>query len=159
MQVKTNLWRKYSKACAEASCRAVGLTKFKNIWKLYLPHIAIMKIASDLCDTCQQNSNLIMKSVNCSEAGKSAQLIKQEQHLALAKECRDYYKQQCENSSIYWNSLTEEQKKSQDLLDGTLHISFDYAQNVLIPHSIGSILSTILMMTLMLIISFKLYAS
>ena len=132
---KTNLWRKYSKACAEASCRAVGLTKFKNIWKLYLPHIAIMKIASDLCDTCQQNNNLIMKSVNCSEAEKSAQLIKQEQHLALAKECRDYYKQQCEDSSIYWNSLAEEQKKSQDLLDGTLHISFDYAQNVLIPHS------------------------
>ena len=132
---KTNLWRKYSKACAEASCRAVGLTKFKNIWKLYLPHIAIMKIASDLCDTCQQNNNLIMKSVSCSEAEKSAQLIKQEQHLALAKECRDYYKQQCEDSSIYWNSLTEEQKKSQDLLDGTLHISFDYAQNVLIPQS------------------------
>ena len=132
---KYNLWRKYSKACADASCRAVGLTKFKNIWKLYLPHIAIMKIASDLCDTCQQNINLIMKSVNCSEAEKSAQLVKQEQYLALAKECRDYYKQQCENSSIYWNSLTDEQKKSKDLLDGTLHISFDYAQNVLIPHS------------------------
>ena len=132
---KSNLWRRYSKACAEASCRAVGLTKFKNLWKLYLPHIAIMKIASDLCDTCQQNNNLIMKSVNCSEAEKSAQLIKQEQHLALAKECRDYYKQQCELSSQYWNSLTDEQKQSQDLLDGTLHISFDYAQNVLIPHS------------------------
>ena len=68
-----------------------------------------MKIASDLCDTCQQNNNLIMKSVNCSEAEKSAQLIKQEQHLALAKECRDYYKQQCELSSQFWNSLTDEQ--------------------------------------------------
>ena len=76
-----------------------------------------------------------MKSVNCSEAEKSAKLINQEQHLALAKDCRDYYKQQCEDSSLYWNSLTDEQKKSKDILDGSLHISFDYAQNVLIPHS------------------------
>ena len=72
--------------------------------------MAMMKIASDLCDTCQQNNNLIMKSVNCSEAEKSAQLIKQEPHLALAKECRDYYKQQFEDSSLYWISLTDEQK-------------------------------------------------
>ena len=56
---KTNLWRKCSKVCAEASCRAVGLTKFKNIWKLYLPHIAIMKIASDLFDTCLQKKTTI----------------------------------------------------------------------------------------------------
>ena len=76
-----------------------------------------------------------MKFVSCSEAEKSAQLVKQEQHLALAKEYRDYYKLQCENSCTYWNSLTEDEKQSHDMLDGALHISFDYAQNVLIPHS------------------------
>ena len=44
-----------------------------------------MKISSDLCEICQQNNNLIMKSVNCSEAEKTAQLVKQEQHLVLVK--------------------------------------------------------------------------
>ena len=34
--IKTNLWRKYSKACAEASCRAVGLTKFKKYLEVVL---------------------------------------------------------------------------------------------------------------------------
>lgn len=132
---KSNLWRKYTQACVDSSCKSVGLTKFKNIWKAYLPHIAVMKIASDLCDTCQQNNNLIMKSVNCSETEKSARLKKQEEHLALAKECRNYYRQQCDESSEFWNSLSDEQKHSENTLDGTLHVSFDYAQNVLIPHS------------------------
>ena len=95
MWKKANLWRQYSRACAESSSPDVGLTKLKNIWKLYLPHIAIVKISSDLCDTFQQNNNFIMKSVNCTEAEKSARLKQQEDHLALAKECRAYYKQQC----------------------------------------------------------------
>ena len=50
-------------------------------------------------------------------------------------QCRDYFKLQCENSSSYWNSLTEDEKKSDDVLNGALHISFDYAQNMLSPHS------------------------
>ena len=132
---KANLWRKYVRACADSSSKAVGLTKFKNIWKLYLPHIAVMKVSSDLCDTCQQNNNLIMKAVNCTEEEKSARLKQQENHLVLAKVCGAYYKQQCEDSSNFWNSLSDEQKQSGNELAGTIHISFDYAQNVLIPHS------------------------
>ena len=46
---KCNVWRKYYKACAEAACKAVGLTKCKSICKLYLPRITIIeKNASDL---------------------------------------------------------------------------------------------------------------
>ena len=71
---KANSWRKYVRESADSSLKAVGLTKFKNIWKLYLPHIAVMKVSSDLCDTCQQNNNLIMKAVNCTEEEKSARL-------------------------------------------------------------------------------------
>ena len=49
--------------------------------------------------------------------------------------CQAYYKQQCEGSSEFWNSLSDEQKQSRNQLDGTIHVSFDYAQNVLILHS------------------------
>ena len=31
--------------------------------------------------------------------------------------------------------MTEDEKKSDDVLDGELHISFDYAQNMLIPNN------------------------
>ena len=47
-----------------------------------------MSIASDLC---QNNNNLIMKSVNCSGEEKSECLKAQEKHLNLAKQCRNYY--------------------------------------------------------------------
>ena len=57
---KANLWRTCTRACGDLSSKAVRLTKFKNIWKLYLPHNAVMKISSDLCDTCQQNNNLFL---------------------------------------------------------------------------------------------------
>ena len=67
---KSGIWKNYVESCAESGLRAVGLTKFKCTWAMYLPSISVMKISSDLCDTCQKNNNLIMKSVNCSEAEK-----------------------------------------------------------------------------------------
>ena len=76
-----------------------------------------------------------MKSVNCTEDEKSAHLKQQENHLALAKECRAYYKQQCKDSSNFWNSPRNEQKQSGNELAGTVHISFDYDQNVRVLHS------------------------
>lgn len=130
---KSGIWNKYVESCSQAGIRAVGLTKFKCVWALYLPHISVMKISSDLCDICQKNNSLIMKSVNCSENEKSERLQVQEQHLARASECREYYRNQCNETSNYINSLTDEQKQA-DVVDGPIHISFDYAQNLQIPH-------------------------
>ena len=64
---KANLWRTYTRACGDLSSKAVRLTKFKNIWKLYLPHNVVMKrISSDLCDTCQQNIFFWQYTCTCS---------------------------------------------------------------------------------------------
>ena len=131
---KHNIWKSYVTSCVESASNPVSLTKFKEIWNMYLPQISVMKIASDLCVTCQNNNNLIMKSVNCTEEEKSERLREQEVHLNQAKECRQYYRKQCDASSAYINSLTPEQKES-DELDGPVHVSFDYAQNLFYPHS------------------------
>ena len=74
-----------------------------------------------------------MKSVNCSEAEKSERLRTQEEHLARARECREYYRSQCNEASEYMSSLSGEQS-SKDVIEGPVHISFDYAQNLQIPH-------------------------
>ena len=130
---KSGIWKNYIESCAESGLRAVGLTKFKCIWALYLPSISVMKISSDLCDTCQKNNNLIMKSVNCSEAEKSERLRIQEEHLARARECREYYRSQCSEASQFLGSLSEE-PTNEEVVEGPIHVSFDYAQNLQIPH-------------------------
>ena len=118
---------------SESGLKAVGLTKFKTIWTTYVPDICVMKVASDLCETCQNNNYLIMKSVNATEEEKSEKLRTQEQHLAKARECRNYYREQCQQSEEYLNSLSEEEANL-NTKEGPIHVSFDYAQNVQIPH-------------------------
>ena len=89
---------------------------------MYLPHVTVMKVQTDLCETCQQNNNLIIRSVNCTEEEKSARLRQQEEHLKKAKDCRLEYTQQCAASTAEDNN-------------GAIHLSFDYAQNLFIPHN------------------------
>ena len=60
--------------------------------------LSVNSIASDLCETCQSNNNLIMKSVSCSEEEIIQRLKAQEKHLHLAKECRDHYRMECQLS-------------------------------------------------------------
>jgi hypothetical protein len=97
---KAEIWKKYVDSCAP-SVKPIALSSFKRIWIKYLPHIAVVSIASDLCETCQNNNNLIIKSVNCSEEEKNERLKAQEKHLNLAKECRDYYRTECQLSKNY----------------------------------------------------------
>ena len=130
---KSGIWKNYVESCSESGIRAVGLTKFKCVWALYLPHISVMKISSDLCDTCQKNNSLIMKSMNCNENEKSERLRVQEEHLARARECREYYRSQCNEASEFISSMTDEHRNA-EIVDGPIHISFDYAQNLQIPH-------------------------
>ena len=94
---KAEIWKKYIDSC-DLSVKPVALSSFKRIWIKYLLHIAVMSTGSDLCETCQNKNNLIMKSVNCSEEEKSERLRAQEKHLNLAKECRDYYRTECQLS-------------------------------------------------------------
>ena len=51
--------------------------KFEDLWSELLPHIASMKPATDLCDTCQPNMTKIMHSANVPDHQKSVDLKKQ----------------------------------------------------------------------------------
>ena len=78
---KSAVYRFYVRACESEHVRCVCRLTFENIWKELCPYIAAMKPATDLCHTCQQNSNLLMKSVNVPEELKSQRLQEAQKHL------------------------------------------------------------------------------
>ena len=71
---KSAVYRFYVKACETEQVNCVSRRTFENIWKDLRPYIASMKPATDLCHTCQQNANLLMKSANMPELMKSQRL-------------------------------------------------------------------------------------
>ncbi len=54
-------------------------------------------------------------------------------HLAKSREYREYYRNQCLKSRNTWNDLTDDENNAESF-DGPIHISFDYAQNLQVPH-------------------------
>ena len=61
---KSAVYRFYVRACESEQVSSVSRRTFENIWKELCPYIAAMKPATDLCHTCQQNANHLMKSAN-----------------------------------------------------------------------------------------------
>lgn len=57
-----------------------------------------MKRSTDLCFTCQQNANFLMKAANIPDSVKSDKLSEAQTHLSHARSHRAYYNQQCESS-------------------------------------------------------------
>ena len=74
---KMFVYRKYKETATEP----VGKSKFIELWDELTPHVAVMKPSSDLCFTCQQNNQLIMKGVNMPEAVRKQRFDKASHHL------------------------------------------------------------------------------
>ena len=134
---KHKLWKIYQDACIAASQVAVGYSKFCDLWKQLCPFIVIMRPASDLCWTCQKNNNQIHKSANLPEFQKAEVVRQQERHLLLAAGEREFYKNCCKTTK---DALTEHlesvdftEKRAPCSLDGTVHYSYDYAQQLHYP--------------------------
>lgn len=54
----------YKESCQISGTQAVAYTTFITLWRTLLSHIVVGRPMSDLCWTCQQNSNIILKAVN-----------------------------------------------------------------------------------------------
>ena len=134
---KSRLWKTYQDACGADGRVAVGYSKFCDLWGQLCPFIVIMRPASDLCWTCQKNNNQILKSANLPEAQKAELVKQQEVHLRLAAGERDFYKKCCTTTK---DALTEHlkdvdftEKRAPCTLEGTVHYSYDYAQQLHYP--------------------------
>lgn len=112
---KISIYRRYVEACKEMKDKLIGERCFYYLWNECCPYIQTMKSATDLCDTCKENTNRISEAKNSDE--KENRLNIALSHLSTAKDQREFYKK-C-------------------ITDGTddMVISFDYAQNVAYPAS------------------------
>ena len=117
---KRHVYRQYCSACNDRREYPVKCRKFENPWKELVPHVACMKPASDLCDTCHYNVVKIMRSANLPESEKSECLKEAKRYLMLAK-------QEC-------MTTTKEHKLSLAAAR-VVHCSFDFAQQVHFPSS------------------------
>ena len=61
---KRDVWQLYYSALEEDHSHAVCYSLFCRLWKQLTPQVVVTRPMSDLCWTCQRNSNLIMRSHN-----------------------------------------------------------------------------------------------
>ena len=76
---KIGIWRVYEAACVASDVRAVSYRKFLQLWDQFHPNVVISKPATDLCFTCQQNTNKLQRAANLSDREKS-ECVKAHQH-------------------------------------------------------------------------------
>jgi len=132
---KASVWHVYSTAMEAQSKLPVGYSKFVDLWNQLNPHIVIMRPMSDLCFTCQHNSQIV-RSANLPESLKSACVRAQEEHLSRANGERTFYKSTIKaleptaqqvlganHEVVPWNNPPCS-------LQGSMHYSYDYAQQV-----------------------------
>ncbi len=130
---KTYVHKKYIEACIEDMKQPFKRRKFESLWNETIPHIITAKPATDLCFTCQQNNQLILRSVNLPDSVKSARLQESLEHLKRAHTERDYYKQQCKDCEQEWKVHVESGNVETKVKK--MHYSYDYAQQVHFPCS------------------------
>ena len=75
----------YRQYCMASTENPISRRKFETLWLQLLPHISVMKPATDLCETCHLNITKILRSSNQPESVKSNQLKDAKQHPRSSK--------------------------------------------------------------------------
>ena len=92
---------------------------------------------TDLCMMCQQNTATLVRSANLPDGEKSKCIRAQQEHLHTVKTERELYREVCEEAMRTFEAVenTTHLNESHDpcSLDGTMHYSFDFVQQVHIP--------------------------
>lgn len=120
----------------EAGVRSVKLTSFKDIRAKCLPHIRIMTPRTDVCATCEDLRRKVSAAVP--EPDKLQACGALTQHVHSAQRERDFYRQCSKDAHDELCSVGDLPEPpcapcSNDLKMS--HYTFDFAQNVALPHS------------------------
>ena len=135
---KMGAWHVYNSACQASNKRVVSYSKFLEIWGKFFPNVVISKPMTDLCMTCQQNTNKLQRAANLSEVEKSECIRAHQEHINCAPAEGEFYK----NSWTTTKKALEELEADEAInhanrnacsLKTTMHYSFDYAQQVHYP--------------------------
>ncbi|CAC5424720.1 unnamed protein product [Mytilus coruscus] len=127
----------YEKLAINMKYRSVSVRTFQRQWHDLCPNIVVTKPCTDLCQKCQEYAGKISNSGNLSEEDKQLLLNQYNIHVQLAKEQRDYYREQVKISKQNYMDLPDALKQSGNSpqsVQTTLHYSWHYAQQVHFPH-------------------------
>ena len=131
---KMGVWKCYTKSCEAAGKTSVCYSKFVDVWKDFFPNVVVAKPITDLCAAYQENTTKLQRSANFSDEEKSVCVKLHQEHLGKAKAERECHRKACREAEEHFASFqqefdfTEEHKPC--ALEGTMHYSFDYAQQV-----------------------------
>lgn len=132
---KKYVYQKYVEACGDDQYLSKHM--WYITWNEFCSNVVIQKPRSDLCEVCQQSVTSIGKLSGMPEDVKKEKIQESLQHLNNVQNERSYYKRVIAESvqSIPSELLSTylHTKLVPCSSDHLLHISFDYAQQVLIP--------------------------
>ena len=136
-ETKMSVWRDYTAACTASEKQSVSYSKFKDFWQQLHLNVIVAKPMTDLCMTCQQNTATLVRSANLPEEEKSECVRAQQEHLNIVKSERELYEEVCEEAKNIFETAEPPIRLSERhdpcSLNGTVHYSFDYAQQIHIP--------------------------
>ena len=108
------------------------------MWGQFYPDVVVSKPMTDLCITCQQNTNKLQRAANLPESEKAELLKDHQDHINSAQREREFYRNSCTNSQktlddIGGYAILNRTNRSVCSLKVMIHYSFDFAQQVHIP--------------------------
>lgn len=119
----------YSVYCSGTS-KSLGFSTFTKYWREMFPNIVIQRPRTDLCAQCYQNTVSLHKLNSLSDEGK----------LALLKTSQDHLEKVLAERQLH-QTVTKRIESPPPLgpsrplsYRGTMHYSFDFAQQVSLPH-------------------------
>src|SRR5690349_9433969 len=123
----------------DSTLKLLKYDAFRKLWHQLTPYIQIMSPRTDLCDTCQHFRNGLQYNARKEEEARDL-LKKFKEHLVKAKLERNYYSKNTklaeqQRKLVNENYLVAGGKTDYCSIDATAHYSYDWAQNVHVPHS------------------------
>ncbi|GFN80986.1 hypothetical protein PoB_000749200 [Plakobranchus ocellatus] len=134
---KVKIWAQYKDASEKTGCRVLSLSTFKRTWLLYVPFIVVARPMSDLCNICQTNNSLILRSANSGDPHKMRLLQERIHHIEQVNKERELYNSYVQSSKkhIFEASIGELQKSTPCTCNIKVMYAFDFAQQVHLPSS------------------------
>ena len=120
----------------DSNLKSLKYDAFRKLWHQLTPEIQIMSPRTDLCDTCQHFRDGLHYNAHQEEEAKD--LLKRfKEHLSKAKLERNYYNKNtklAEEQRKLVNQHYSKGKTQYCSIEATAHYSYDWAQNVHVPH-------------------------
>ena len=137
-ETKVTVWQVYKSVCDLSGKQEISYHKLLQLWLQFCRNVVAAKPMTDLCLTCQENTAKLQRAANLSDREKSELIKTRQEHLNCAQGESDFYKYSCttcEETLETFGTDTLLNLESQDTcsLDGIIHYSYDYAQQVHIP--------------------------